>query len=111
MHGYGSNQRTLAVDRWMEIVNGKGYSVSNGGATRTRSDSSDFQSSIPTPPGASTAENKIASSAAWRFIDPETRRKKRIATYKAYAMEGKVKSTVKKGVRWIKTRCSQIIHI
>ncbi|ESQ43814.1 hypothetical protein EUTSA_v10006328mg [Eutrema salsugineum] len=105
MDGFGSNQRTLAVDRWMEIVNGKGYGV--GGATR--SDSSGLQSSIPPPPGAVTTAH-TAAPASWRFIDPETKRKTRIATYKAYVMERKVKSTVKKGFRWMKNRCSQIIN-
>ncbi|CAA7030512.1 unnamed protein product [Microthlaspi erraticum] len=105
MDGFGSNQRTLAVDQWIEIVNGKGYGAR--GATQTHSTrygSSDFQPSIPPPPGAAT------TNAQWRFMDSESKRKKRIATYKAYEIEGKVKSTVKKGFRWMKNTCSQIIH-
>ncbi|EOA25943.1 hypothetical protein CARUB_v10019325mg [Capsella rubella] len=111
MDGFGSNQRTLAVDRWMEIVNGKGYGV--GGSTQVysaRPGTPDFQLSIPPPPGATTASTHTTAAAPWRLIDAETKRKKRIATYKAYAMEGKVKATVKKGFRWIKNRYSLIIH-
>ncbi|CAE6080775.1 unnamed protein product [Arabidopsis arenosa] len=103
MDGFGSHPRTIAVDRWMEIVNGKGYGV--GGA---RPDSPKFQPSIPPPPGSgSTART---TTTPWRLLDAETKRKKRIATYKTYALEGKVKTTVKKGFRWIKNRYSQIIH-
>ncbi|XP_010468934.1 PREDICTED: uncharacterized protein LOC104749060 [Camelina sativa] len=108
MDGFGSNQKTLAVDRWMQIVNGKGYGVGESTTTQTYSTrpvSPDFHQSIPPPPGASTT-----TAAPWKLFDAETKRKKRIATYKAYAMEGKVKATVKKGFRWIKNRYSQIIH-
>ncbi|KAL1216192.1 hypothetical protein V5N11_018646 [Cardamine amara subsp. amara] len=108
MDGFGSNQRTHAVDQWVEIVNGKGYGVC--GATHiysTRPGLPDFQQSIPPPPGTITAAR---TNDPWRLLDAETKRKKRIVTYKAYAMEGKVKSTVKKGFRWIKNRCSQILH-
>lgn len=106
MDGFGSNQRTLAVNQWMEIVNGKGYSVDRSTQIySTRPNSPNFQPSIPPPPGA---PRKTATP--WRLIDAETKRKKRIATYKTYAMEGKVKATFKKGFRWIKNRYSQIIH-
>ncbi|AEE80374.1 putative protein [Arabidopsis thaliana] len=109
MDGFGSHPRTLAVDQWMDIVNGKGYGV--GGTTQvysTRPDSPKFQPSIPPPPGSTSKTRTTATP--WRLIDAETKRKKRIATYKTYALEGKVKSTVKKGFHWIKDRYSHIIH-
>ncbi|MCI27148.1 hypothetical protein A2U01_0048346, partial [Trifolium medium] len=46
----------------------------------------------------------------WRFSDPETKRKKRIAKYKVHSVEGKVKATLQKGIRWIKKKCSRITH-
>ncbi|KAK0582495.1 hypothetical protein LWI29_026198 [Acer saccharum] len=42
--------------------------------------------------------------------DPETKRRKRVAKYKFYSVEGKVKSSLKKGFRWMKKKCSHIIH-
>ncbi|TXG63335.1 hypothetical protein EZV62_010329 [Acer yangbiense] len=36
------------------------------------------------------------------------RRKKRIAKYKVYTVEGKVKASLRKGLRWIKNKCSEI---
>ncbi|CAN6449764.1 unnamed protein product [Victoria cruziana] len=40
--------------------------------------------------------------------DPENKRKRRVASYKAYAVEGKIKSSVKSSLRWIKSKCSEI---
>jgi len=36
--------------------------------------------------------------------DPEMKRKRRIAAYKALAIEGKLKSSMKNGFRWLKTK-------
>ncbi|WCJ43021.1 hypothetical protein M5689_023788 [Euphorbia peplus] len=47
------------------------------------------------------------SETVW-WKSPETKRKKRIAKYKFYSVEGKVKSSLKKGARWIKKTCSKI---
>ncbi|KAF3794323.1 hypothetical protein EJ110_NYTH01258 [Nymphaea thermarum] len=40
--------------------------------------------------------------------DPEMKRKRRVASYKAYAVEGKIKSSVKSSLRWIKGKYSEI---
>ncbi|PWA65281.1 hypothetical protein CTI12_AA335750 [Artemisia annua] len=45
---------------------------------------------------------------AWSFSDPELQRKKRVASYKAYTVEGKVKGSFKKSFRWIKDKYSQM---
>ncbi|CAN4110986.1 unnamed protein product [Withania somnifera] len=37
-------------------------------------------------------------------------RKKRVAKYKLYSMEGKVKTSFKNGYRWFKNTCSRFIH-
>ncbi|KAJ1412580.1 hypothetical protein SESBI_20308 [Sesbania bispinosa] len=88
MDGYGSGHRTYGGDRRMEVVSGKSYG-SSGSTTRS-------------PDSTQTSEK------AWRFSDPEAKRKKRIAKYKVYGVEGKVKATLRKGLRWIKKKCSQI---
>ncbi|KAI3701394.1 hypothetical protein L6452_26430 [Arctium lappa] len=46
----------------------------------------------------------------WSFNDPELQRKKRVATYKAYTVEGKVKGSIKKSFRWIKDKYSQMVY-
>lgn len=51
-----------------------------------------------------------AVSKSWSFSDPEVQRKKRVATYKAYTVEGKVKGSFKKSIRWIKERYSLMVY-
>ncbi|KZV42447.1 hypothetical protein F511_38376 [Dorcoceras hygrometricum] len=50
------------------------------------------------------------SSKSWNFNDPELQRKKRVASYKAYTVEGKVKGSIKKSFRWLKERCNLMLY-
>lgn len=54
--------------------------------------------------------NGCSSSRSWSFTDPELQRKKRVASYKAYTLEGKVKGSLKKSFRWLKGRCTKLIY-
>lgn len=58
--------------------------------------------------------SQVASSSpaksSWGFNDPEMKRKKRIAKYKVYTIEGRFKASVRNGFRWIKNKCSEFIH-
>lgn len=49
-------------------------------------------------------------SKSWSFGDPELQRKKRVASYKVYAMEGKVKGSLRKSFRWLKERCTRVVY-
>lgn len=40
--------------------------------------------------------------------DPELKRKKRVASYNVFTTEGKLKSTVRNGFKWIKSKVSDI---
>lgn len=42
--------------------------------------------------------------------DPELMRKKRLASYKVYGIEGTVKSRVKKSFRWMKGKYNEIVY-
>ncbi|WCJ42714.1 hypothetical protein M5689_023505 [Euphorbia peplus] len=42
--------------------------------------------------------------------DPELQRKRRVAGYKVYAVEGKVKGSFKKSFRWFKDRYSRFVY-
>ncbi|EOA29178.1 hypothetical protein CARUB_v10025450mg [Capsella rubella] len=83
--GYGSGQKTYAVDRRTGIVSGQMYGTQ------------DF------PPGEVNARRSNASSTKPSWENG-------FARYKAYTVEGKVKSTLKNGFRWIKNKCSHIVH-
>ncbi|XP_057733829.1 uncharacterized protein LOC130949004 [Arachis stenosperma] len=50
------------------------------------------------------------SKPNWNLNDPELQRKKRVASYKIYSVEGKMKGSLRKSFRWIKNTCSQAIH-
>lgn len=49
-------------------------------------------------------------ASAWCLGDPEMKRRRRVAGYKAYAVEGKVKASIRRGLRWIKAKCSHIVR-
>ncbi|KAK7402250.1 hypothetical protein VNO78_14367 [Psophocarpus tetragonolobus] len=49
-------------------------------------------------------------SKSWSFSDPELQRKKRIAGYKIYAAEGKMKSSLRKSFSWIKNTYTQVLY-
>ncbi|KAJ8643373.1 hypothetical protein MRB53_005121 [Persea americana] len=56
------------------------------------------------------ASGGSSSSKHWSINDPELQRKKRVASYKVYAVEGKMKGSFRKSVRWFKDRYNQILY-
>ncbi|PIA43010.1 hypothetical protein AQUCO_02000454v1 [Aquilegia coerulea] len=51
-----------------------------------------------------------SSSKGWSLNDPELQRKKRVASYKVYAVEGKMKGSFRKSFRWLKDRYTQVLY-
>ena len=49
-------------------------------------------------------------SKSWSFSDPELQRKKRVASYKVYTVEGKLKGSLRKSFRWIKETCDRVVY-
>ncbi|KAL3827786.1 hypothetical protein ACJIZ3_016588 [Penstemon smallii] len=66
-----------------------------------------FHGSPPFPP---PYQVEVATGKPWGFGDSGMKRRKRIAKYKVYTVEGRVKASITNGIRWIKNKCSQIIH-
>jgi hypothetical protein len=51
------------------------------------------------------------SKRRWLALgDPDMERKRRVAAYKAYAVEGKVKGSFRKSFRWVKDRYLHIVY-
>ncbi|XP_020099058.1 uncharacterized protein LOC109717610 [Ananas comosus] len=78
-----------------------------------RSYSTSYASSSPAPSrGAGEIEARRSKSFknGWGFIDPELQRKKRVASYKAYSVEGKVKGSFRKSFRWFKDRYHEVLY-
>ncbi|KAL6224202.1 hypothetical protein ACLB2K_003058 [Fragaria x ananassa] len=49
-------------------------------------------------------------SKSWSFSDPELQRKKRVASYKVYTVEGKLKGSLRKSFRWLKETCDRVVY-
>ncbi|KAI9106387.1 hypothetical protein K1719_021915 [Acacia pycnantha] len=67
----------------------------------------------PIPRDLKLKKGKSISGSAfksWSFKDPELQRKKRIAGYKMYSAEGKVKGSLRKSFRWLKDKYSRVIY-
>ncbi|KAK9273040.1 hypothetical protein L1049_017847 [Liquidambar formosana] len=51
-----------------------------------------------------------SSSKSWSLTDPEFQRKRRVASYKAYAVEGRIKGSFRKSFRWLKNRYTEVVY-
>lgn len=108
MEEYRSGFRGTGGDGRVEIVSGKSFGAGNQFyAMTSRPWSPD---PAPQVPRGSQVASSSSSSKPWGFSDPEMKRKKRIAKYKVYTIEGRVKASIKNGFRWIRNKCSEIIH-
>lgn len=96
-----SGQRFPVVDRRQGIVSGKKFGSSQTYPARPQS---------PDQPQPAGVGYSSAAAMPWNFGNPEMKRRKRIAKYKVYTVEGKVKSSVRKGLRWFKNKCHELIH-
>ncbi|KAF0918726.1 hypothetical protein E2562_025847 [Oryza meyeriana var. granulata] len=64
------------------------------------------------PPGAfRRCGGRVRGVCVGCFGDPEAKRRRRVAGYKAYAVEGKVKASLRQGIRWFKRKCSSIFRV
>ncbi|KAI3911833.1 hypothetical protein MKW92_019704 [Papaver armeniacum] len=104
---------------------GRNYSQQGGhgggGDFRSYSTSATYVSSsaVTTTGGGGGGNNKDlkfkkaksgGTSKIWCFNDPELQRKKRVASYKVYSVEGNIKGTFRKSVRWIKDRYTKVVY-
>ncbi|KAI3814819.1 hypothetical protein L1987_14464 [Smallanthus sonchifolius] len=51
-----------------------------------------------------------STNGSWSFGDPEFQRKKRVAGYKVYSVEGKLKGSFRKSFRWIKDKYMNVVY-
>ncbi|KAH7862121.1 hypothetical protein Vadar_000248 [Vaccinium darrowii] len=58
----------------------------------------------------SASTSSVISKSSWGLSDPELQRKKRVASYKVYSVEGKVKGSLKKSFKWVKDRYTQVVN-
>ncbi|KAG8044977.1 hypothetical protein GUJ93_ZPchr0008g12808 [Zizania palustris] len=62
-------------------------------------------------PVAEEEVSKSKSKRRWLALgDPDMERKRRVAAYKAYSVEGKVKGSFRKSFKWIKDRYLHLVY-
>ncbi|KAL0910110.1 hypothetical protein M5K25_021050 [Dendrobium thyrsiflorum] len=75
-----------------------------------RSYSTSHASSFPNKEMKLEKGKRFSSFKGGWLNDPEFQRKKRVAGYKAYSVEGKVKGSFRKSFRWLKERYTQVVY-
>ncbi|XP_055820399.1 uncharacterized protein LOC129889218 [Solanum dulcamara] len=73
---------------------------------------------LPLPPAQQSKNWKLkkgkstsgSTSKSWNFNDPEFQRKRRVASYKVYSVEGKVKGSLRRSLRWFKDNYTQVLY-
>ncbi|KAF5463329.1 hypothetical protein F2P56_019251, partial [Juglans regia] len=84
---------------------GVGLNVGQNSVGRSRRRPSlDPSSCSPTKHRAFRSTKTSSSSKKW-WNDPEMKRRRRVAKYKLYSAEGKIKISLKKGFHWLKKKC------
>lgn len=84
------------------------YSTSYASSSSTKNAQLEMPKEMKFKKGKSTTNGSISKS--WSFNDPELQRKKRVASYKVYSVEGKVKGSLKKSFRWVKERYTRVVY-
>lgn len=54
--------------------------------------------------------NKVKTKWLKGLCEAEIQRKKRVASYNVYGVEGRVKGSVKKSYKWFKETCSNAVY-
>ncbi|XP_021823552.1 uncharacterized protein LOC110764822 [Prunus avium] len=116
MEDYGRSKSYGTASRTMQMENYYGpprpptsyelrsYSVSYAQTQMANNNNRDFK----LKKGKSTSGS--SSKSNWGLMDPELQRKKRVASYKMYSVEGKMKGSFRKSFRWLKDKCTQVVY-
>ncbi|CAD6231184.1 unnamed protein product [Miscanthus lutarioriparius] len=89
----------------------RSYSYSaGGGGMGTSSYSYSYQYEYGGPGPGEEEVKRSKSKRRWLALaDPDMDRKRRVASYKAYGVEGKVKGSFRKSFKWIKDRYFNLV--
>ncbi|KGN47400.1 hypothetical protein Csa_023055 [Cucumis sativus] len=71
---------------------------------------SDTYTAAPTAWNTHSHLHGGSSSVSNGHDEPEVKRQRRIAKYKAYAVESKLKSSLRSGIRWVKIKCNELLQ-
>ncbi|XP_019437846.1 PREDICTED: uncharacterized protein LOC109343820 [Lupinus angustifolius] len=106
---YDANMNELSTS----YANGQNMQIeSYNRAPRPDDFNSYSTSNVQTQMGKDLKKRKSISgflTKSWCMADPEITRKKRVAGYKMYYVEGKVKDSFRKSFRWLKNKCTKVV--
>lgn len=89
----------------VDLVTGKTFTTSSSVGSYSQSQIIPY--SHPRGEYSNNSPAKVAkskSTSSWNLDDPELKRRKRVASYKVYTVEGRVKSSLRKSARWFKNK-------
>ncbi|KAG2695742.1 hypothetical protein I3760_07G026900 [Carya illinoinensis] len=98
--------RSYGVERNLEIVSVKASAENRifvGGRSRP------YSFEHPFSPRKHKVIKATKTSKKW-WNDPEMKRRRRVAKYKLYSAEGKMKISLKKGMHWLKKKCIMMVR-
>lgn len=90
----------------------RSYSYSGGGGG-AMPPSYSYQYEYGAAPAGLDEAKRSSSSTKRRWLalgDPDMERKRRVAAYKAYGVEGRVKGSFRKSFKWIKDRYLHLVY-
>ncbi|GJT40114.1 hypothetical protein Tco_0939979 [Tanacetum coccineum] len=80
------------------------------GGMMDMSNTGGFPNSMKDLRSYTTSRNMKKSASKNWMSDPEVQRKKRVAGYKVYGMESKMKGSFKKSLGWIRHTYTQLVY-
>eukprot|EP00249_Psilotum_nudum_P031969 c47029_g1_i1 orf=311-619(-) len=94
----------MALDDRVDNVTGNTFTSANISGFPS-SQIMPYTQSYTEAPQKTTKQVKIKFSKSWNANEAEMKRKKRVASYKVYAVERRVKISVRKSIGWLKAKC------
>ncbi|GAV81409.1 DUF3511 domain-containing protein [Cephalotus follicularis] len=109
-HGHGGPTSSYGINGMQDL---RCYSASYASSVHPTQTQMQLGNTTSTNNDAKFKKGKSTNGLAlksWSLNDPELQRKKRVASYKIYTVEGKVKGSLKKSFRWFKDRCNRVVY-
>ncbi|KAH7281408.1 hypothetical protein KP509_36G046200 [Ceratopteris richardii] len=94
-----------------DLVTGKTFTTSLSTGSYSQSHIVPYTPQRPSSADSSIEKKKQVTrskSLGWDISEPELKRRGRVASYKVYTVEGRIKSSLRSGVRWFKDKFQDI---
>ncbi|XP_042436065.1 uncharacterized protein LOC122021945 [Zingiber officinale] len=103
IEGYGSREAAPPPSGLYDYRSYSTYSYSGYGSKGVK------EKAVSSSSVASSSSSSSKKSR-WALSDPDFQRRKRVANYKAYAVEGRMKGSLRRSFRWLKDRYNKMLY-